>query len=333
MIVVVFADGTAWTWTSSSSSSSSSSSFRGATAITNSPWKQVCITEAHAKKQPGKRQRTNELQDQELCTFRTAAYGGWGPVVHFVTNDGRWIAYDTRNGRHREFLSSVTALGIGRAAQELSSLTEDNHLNVTPNHALAVDTNGNLHALGRNAYGELGSDDRTNNCVPRIVTSLRPFQVGTQLACGSFHSMVSVLSDMNVDSTGSEYNNLNTDLYSMGWNRDGQLGRDSNEFPSHHPIPVDIQNSCSVCTAEDVSPRISWLSCGSRHTAFVGSCAHETSVYACGWNQYGQCGGINDETTKDEVFRRVSLERFGLPNSRILALACGLYSTVIVVRR
>lgn len=193
---------------------------------------------------------------------------------------------------------------------------------------LIVTADGRLYAHGRNAFGQLGMGD-TRDCTDfEEVTALRPLcvQPGV-LACGSFHSVFGAaleLPGMHVATTYSP-----CDLYSMGWSRDGQLGRevsgngirDQDEASPLIPAPMDVTDDDND---DEALSSISHLSCGSRHTAFIDM---RGRLYTCGWNAYGQLGQ-GRQADGDLQFARVAPPSNG---SRFIAVACGAFATVAVI--
>lgn len=96
------------------------------------------------------------------------------------------------------------------------------------------------------------------------------------------------------------------DLYSWGWNINGQLGlriyetnKNISKNPALYALPqiVDITNSENNCI------NVTSVVCGSRHTIIK---TDEKEYFSTGWNQYGQCGQvINAENNNIDVFSKI----------------------------
>jgi alpha-tubulin suppressor-like RCC1 family protein len=137
-------------------------------------------------------------------------------------------------------------------------------------HTLALKKNDeSLYAWGRNEYGQLGVDDKTDSLTPKEVGSLSGI---VAVAAGDYHSVA-------LDSGGK--------VYTWGSNAYGQLG-DGTQTDSLKPVPVtDLSGIVAVAA-------------GRSHTVALDSGG---KVYTWGDNEFGQLGdGTNeDRLTPKEV--------------------------------
>ena len=127
------------------------------------------------------------------------------------------------------------------------------------NHLLLLDTNGRVYSCGHGNRGQLGHGDVTNRNTPTII-ELTVAMTIIRISAGGWHS--AMLSGCH-------------DIYTNGWNCDGQLGHNSNVAMVTSPTLV----------ATDDSIEFSLIACGSRHTVAI---SNTNEVYTWGWNKYEQ---------------------------------------------
>ena len=149
--------------------------------------------------------------------------------------------------------------------------------------ALGITRDGDCIAIGRGSFGQLGMGDfadRVASLCP--VTHIKPMKV-SEVQCGAFHSAIYAHLPLEQQDRG-EQNDRNDstqvpesdalsyssalpipklpdggDLYTMGWNRHGQLGRQSEMSTIPNPIDMDEQGPSA-------SDEIRSFRCGSRLT-------------------------------------------------------------------
>ena len=203
---------------------------------------------------------------------------------------------------------SVWAWGYNLSGQLGNNSTTDSHVPVpvklsdgTPlsgviaiasgdNHSLALKSDGSAWAWGNNPYGQLGNNSTTDSHVPVPISSLTG--VAAIAAGGGTHSMA-------LKSDGS--------VWSWGLNSRGELGNNSTANSSV-PVAVPGLGAGTGVTA---------IAAGSSHSMALKS---DGSVWAWGYNQYGQLG--NNSTTDSHVPVPVS----GLAG--VTAIACGPYHSL-----
>ena len=143
--------------------------------------------------------------------------------------------------------------------------------------SLAMGTDGNLYSWGNNSYGQLGNNTRSyRQATPSKVNLPTGVPKFTQISAGTNYSLA----------LGSDGN-----LYSWGWNSDGELGIGSNDAiekltPSKGLMPAD-------------GTKFTQISAGDNHSLALGS---DGNVYSWGDNRKNQLGrsisGANDSTPR-----------------------------------
>ncbi len=139
-------------------------------------------------------------------------------------------------------------------------------------HDLALTSTGTIYGWGYDGDGQLGDGKRTTPATP--VTAAMPAGVhATAIAAGGYHSLAA----------GSDGN-----LYSFGYNNDGQLGTGEKNL---HAKPTEVLMPAGVSAVA--------LAAGLYHSVVVGS---DGKVYAWGDNTYGELGnGTTTSTTSPVV--------------------------------
>ena len=131
-------------------------------------------------------------------------------------------------------------------------------------HSLAIDTDGNLWAWGRNFYGQIGDGTTTTRYSPVPIKAETKFSA---IAAGTDYSLA-------IDSGGN--------LWAWGSNSDGKLG-DGTTTTRYSPVPIKAETKFSI------------IATGGYHSLAIDS---DGNLWAWGDNFYGQIG---DGTTSDSL--------------------------------
>jgi len=127
-------------------------------------------------------------------------------------------------------------------------------------HMGGLTTSGKIYTWGWGMQGQLGHGTNGNASVPTAVKSLGGV-CGKQIACGEAHTVMCTASG---------------DVFSWGWGEKGQLGHNDIESVNTPKLLKELQG-CKIVQ----------VACGLAHTAAV---SDQYTVYAWGWDQYGQLG-------------------------------------------
>ena len=157
-------------------------------------------------------------------------------------------------------------------------------------HTFLLKNDGSVWACGVNTYGELGLGSTSyKTTFTQITTNAR------QIACDSSHTFI-------LKNDGS--------LWASGQNSRGQLGlNDYTNRTSFTQVTTNINN--------DVKEVI----CGNAHTYII---KNDGSVWACGYNEYGQLG-LGDTNTRT-TFTKVTTNI----NNDVKQVACSVNHTFII---
>ena len=179
-------------------------------------------------------------------------------------------------------------------------------------HTIALDSNGNVHAWGWNANGDLGNNKSTGS-TPGYQSSI-PINISSPgfgtlvgktivaIACGNEHTIA-------LDSNGN--------VHSWGWNNSGQLG--NNIYGTNSLIPINISTFGSI-----VGKSIVAIACGQSHTIALDS---NGNVHAWGYNAQGQLG--NNTQTDSHI--PINISSFGAIAGKFIAyIACADYNTYCI---
>uniref|UniRef100_A0A1A9ZSV5 RCC1 domain-containing protein 1 n=1 Tax=Glossina pallidipes TaxID=7398 RepID=A0A1A9ZSV5_GLOPL len=185
-------------------------------------------------------------------------------------------------------------------------------------HAVLLNTNGDIYTWGNGLRGQLGQAILGRDETPSIVEALAGLKIIT-IAAGGWHSAA-------ISAFG--------DLYTWGFNSNGQLGlrvfKNSSSTikePAVYPLPQIID--LPICNCAKLNSNVS--SCppikvvaGGRHTIVVKSCG---SLYGCGWNAHNQLGLIcaRDFVDNFQYIDSISNDRTELVNK----VYCGSWCTII----
>jgi hypothetical protein len=173
-------------------------------------------------------------------------------------------------------------------------------------HVLALSSHGDLFSFGLNSRGQLGLGDILPRAQPTLVKALAGIKT-LSIACGHWHNLA--LSEFG-------------DVYSWGWNEHAQLGHSTDTpvvaIPTLIELPPEDQDDMNFMS----------IGCGERHSVAV---SEGGSVYAWGWNKYGQLGTHRTTGLSNDVAKRpeVMLDL----KMRVVGIYCGYWTTLLAVEK
>lgn len=173
-----------------------------------------------------------------------------------------------------------------------------NEVSCGADHTLLLMEDGSLYSRGIGTRGQLGHGDILPRTGPCVIEALWGVAV-KDVACGLWHSAA-----LSADG----------DVYSWGWNVEGQLGHSAACQVVTLPGLLELE----MCSA---------VSCGARHTAVLCMSRNEATV---------SCESRNQDTTSCEpgllfVYGWNDYQQTSCDNSNnVLFLACGRWSTLFL---
>ncbi|XP_015792359.1 ultraviolet-B receptor UVR8 [Tetranychus urticae] len=162
-------------------------------------------------------------------------------------------------------------------------------------HILLLTRHGLVYSYGRGSKGQLGlgslEDVFDEHKEVEALSGLRIMQI----SAGGWHSLA--LSEFG-------------DIYAWGWNESGQLGVGGNQDASKSGLPTLIE----------IDVNFTSISCGSRHSMGI---SEEGSLYAWGWNKWGQLGLDPDEVKSLNKPTKIDFDR------KVTSISCKYWSSLI----
>jgi alpha-tubulin suppressor-like RCC1 family protein len=163
--------------------------------------------------------------------------------------------------------------------------------------------NNDIYASGSNSSGQLGLSDIVDRFKFEKVNIDDVEDNIKEISCGLQHTFILM---------------ENNDIYACGNNNSGHLG-----------IGDMINKSkFEKVNIEGLEDNIKQICCG-YNTTFI--LAENNSIYACGYNEFGQLG--TGDRIDRKKFVRVHMDYFEYMGGNIEKISCGDYHTVVLVKR
>uniref|UniRef100_H2YDC3 BTB domain-containing protein n=1 Tax=Ciona savignyi TaxID=51511 RepID=H2YDC3_CIOSA len=191
---------------------------------------------------------------------------GSGPHVLLLTQDGEIYTWG-----HNSYMQ----LGNGGTAPGVQPSLLSRHINhrvvqvsCGSHHSMVLTAEGEVYTWGYNNCGQIGSGSTANQGSPRKVTACIGSKRISDISCGQTTSIA-------VTDSG--------EVYSWGYNGNGQLGVGNN---------VNQTNPCRIAALQGVV--VTQVVCGYAHALAL---TDNGSVFGWGANSYGQLGSGNKANT------------------------------------
>ncbi|KAJ8686755.1 hypothetical protein QAD02_022549 [Eretmocerus hayati] len=160
-------------------------------------------------------------------------------------------------------------------------------------HNLLLAANGEVYSSGTGTRGQLGHGDLEDCDEPKLIEAIAGLKV-VQISAAGWHS--AVVTDQG-------------DLYTWGWNNQGQIGHPNIQNVVAVPTIVDFIDS----NQKTVELSICQVQCGNSFTICQTSVG---DLWGVGSNKYGQLGQPRSSIESSKHFFKLSLPSIKKPISR-----------------
>lgn len=169
-------------------------------------------------------------------------------------------------------------------------------------HTLILTCNGDVYSFGCCLRGQLGLGTMSIDEPVKLVDALGGIKI-VDISCSAFCSIA-------VSSFG--------DVYSFGWNTNGQLGirKTTDRCKQVYSLPEIVES-----IENDLDPIIG-ACCGYKHTILR---TEKHKLFVSGLNNYGQLG-INNEENEIDEFREITVDEI----DKNTILFCGYWTTYLI---
>lgn len=253
-------------------------------------------------------------------------------MCYFLLNTCKLISYNFQTEEIKKIFISDTIITITSTSQFLIGSTTHQIYNLTKSeliyefpihqkikkivsgleHVAVLTENGDLFTFGCGLRGQLGHGDVNSHEKPTLVEALAGIKI-IDVSCGGFSTIA--LSSFN-------------DVYSFGWNTNGQLGlkkAPQGTFPKDEEIKCQqVFTLPKLIDLEDEDEAINGVYCGHKHTILKAG----GRLFAAGLNTYGQLGFSSNEKDIDK-FTEIPI-KIKAVDGRNFSIICGYWTTYII---
>lgn len=253
-------------------------------------------------------------------------------ICWILLADGTAWSFDFLSGELSQLKMSETIADLACTHKSLYVVTTNNHvIEVSPQqqkkihefpkhqkikkivsgveHCVILTSNGDVFSFGCGLRGALGHGDVNSHEVPLQVEALAGLKI-IDIAAGSFHSVA-------VSSFG--------DVYSWGWNTNGQLGLPKvaqHTFEKASESHQQVYTVPQLIELEDDDEAIKNVFCGNNYTILR---TERNRLFATGLNNYGQLG-LSSHV--DDIGKFTEMPVKDLNEST--KIVCGHFSTFLI---
>ena len=176
-------------------------------------------------------------------------------------------------------------------------------------HCLLLTSNGDVFSFGCGLRGALGHGDVNSHSNPKQIEALAGLKI-VDISTGSFHSAA-------VSSFG--------DVYTWGWNTNGQLGLTKvaqHTFEKASESHQQVYTTPQLIELEDESDLVTRVFCGGKHTILK---TERNQLFSTGLNKYGQLG-LTSEVKDIGKFTEMPIRNV----TDTTEVSCGYWSTYLI---
>ncbi|XP_011496917.1 PREDICTED: X-linked retinitis pigmentosa GTPase regulator [Ceratosolen solmsi marchali] len=257
--------------------------------------------------------RLLKIPEHTNLKFKQAIAGSENVTI--LTNDNCIWMYNIYNETWKKvkiFISSVSEvekeyvikIAQGRCTVALTNLGRILNIPISVNnpevvkfidvacgydHVILLTEKGDVYTTGMGTRGQLGHGDLEDCDKPKLVEAITGLKI-VQISAGGWHNAV-------ISNQG--------DLYTWGWNNQGQLGQPNIENIVAVPTIVDFANEI-----EEKDYNVTKVECGSTFTI----CITDTGeLWGSGSNKYGQLGLLRKNIFVSKLFIPLNINYCNLP--------------------
>ncbi|XP_014241643.1 ultraviolet-B receptor UVR8 [Cimex lectularius] len=174
-------------------------------------------------------------------------------------------------------------------------------------HAVALSEDGRVFTWGCGTRGQLGLGNLENCKQPTEVEALTGLKVSC-ISAGGWHSAA-------VTADG--------DVYTWGWNKEGQLGHPCINSDSWEGKVGVLAEPRAVDWPQGINVTVNSVSCGTTHTVSI---LDNGEAWGCGRNQWGQLGSEKYQFTD-------KMTKLDMPDAVIATkIHCAAWNTIIFAK-
>ncbi|XP_011174441.1 RCC1 domain-containing protein 1 [Solenopsis invicta] len=153
-------------------------------------------------------------------------------------------------------------------------------------HTILLAENGDVYSMGMGIRGQLGHNELEDCENPKLIEALAGLKV-IQISAGGWHS--AVITDQG-------------DLYTWGWNSNGELGIESKDKKVYAvPTLIDFKND----RGETIEVNVKKVECGNCFTVCL---TDDSCFWGCGANKYGQLGKLQQNFENPYNFVKLDIQ-------------------------
>ncbi|XP_043265711.1 RCC1 domain-containing protein 1 [Colletes gigas] len=248
------------------------------------------------------------ILSRDIETWQYKIYkNSWRKVTNFIPRN------DSENEYPLKILQggcTVVLTNLGRAFNVPTLVEMPKRVKFTDiacgfDHTILLAENGDIYSMGMGTRGQLGHNDLEDCDNPRLVEALAGLKV-VQISAMGWHS--AVVTDQG-------------DLYTWGWNTNGELGLPTKDCKVVAvPTVVDFTNVQN----EKIETLVKKVECGNTFTVCI---LDDGTLWGCGSNKYGQLGQPREALPSSPKFVKLDVP---VISARIKDFKCREWGTMLV---